>query len=140
MTAQASNPNLKTLEAFFEYASKGDFAGIANLYTEDFVLEMPYVNFDGLRLEGVEKVAEYMAEVGGRFKITLHLSEIYETADPDVLIAEYTSRGEFLPEKIPYDNRYITVYKFKDARICEVREFFNPLRADIELKKKHLEE
>lgn len=130
-----ANPNLKILETFFEAVSVGDTATLAELYTEDFILEMPFVDFEGVRIEGLDKVAEYLAGALDRFKIQLSLSHIFETTNPDILIAEYTSSGEFMPEGVPYDNRYITIYKFRDGKICEVVEFFNPLRADISLRK-----
>lgn len=130
-----TNPNLELLNKFFKAVSAGDASSMASIYTDDFVLEMPFVDFDGVKVEGLENVGKYVAGVLGRFDIQLHLSHIFETSDPDILIAEYTSTGEFKPEGVPYDNRYITVYTFRDGKICGVREFFNPLRADIDLRK-----
>ena len=127
--------NLEILKSFFEYTSRGEFEKLGDIYSEDFILEIPFASLEGKRIEGMAEVAEFMVEAMGRFQIKLNLTVIYETTDPDVLIAEYTSEGKFLPEGVDYDNRYISVYKFKNGKICEVKEFFNPLKADINLRK-----
>ena len=130
-----SNPNIKTLETFFKAVSTGDTEKLASLYTPDFTLEMPFVDYDGVRLEGLDTVAEFLSDAMSRFQLELIPKKIYETSDPDLLIAEYRSQGQFLPEGVPYDNRYISIFRFREQKICEVVEFFNPLRSDINLCK-----
>ena len=43
-----------------------------------------------------------------------------------LLIAEYTSDGIAVPTGKPYRNVYIGIWRFRDRRICGIREFFNP--------------
>jgi len=46
---------------------------------------------------------------------------------PDELILEYVSNGEVLTTGRAYANTYIGVYRFRDGRIWQVKEFHNPL-------------
>jgi len=52
---------------------------------------------------------------------------VYECAEPDLLVLEYVSNGEVLTTGRPYANKYIGVYRFRDGRIWQVKEFHNPL-------------
>jgi hypothetical protein len=42
--------------------------------------------------------------------------ELHSLEDPDRLIAEYTSHSHYLPRDLPYSNRYVGIFDFRDGR------------------------
>ena len=63
----------------------------------------------------------------GRFEFTLSLVEVHFCVDPDLLVAEYTSEGRAAATGKPYRNTYIGLWRFRDGRICGVKEYLNPM-------------
>jgi ketosteroid isomerase-like protein len=96
--------------------------------TEDYVLELPY-STPPKRIEGKAAVRAYLAPALTTFNLALTLTQIYDCADPNQLVAEYTSVGTVTTTGKPYENRYIAVVRFRDGLICENREYYNPLPA-----------
>jgi ketosteroid isomerase-like protein len=62
-------------------------------------------------------------------RFRLRLETIHPGLDPDLLVAEYTSDGIAKPTGKPYRNVYIGLYRFRDGRLCGLREFYNPVPA-----------
>ncbi len=65
----------------------------------------------------------------GIFQLQLTVTEIYDCADPDRLVLEYTSVGSVTTTGKPYANSYIAVATFRDGLVCTQREYYNPLPA-----------
>ena len=104
----------------------GDREMLANLYTEDWVLELPFSD-PPKRLEGAAEIAAHLGPQMGRFEFTLSLGEVHPCVDPDLLVAEYTSEGRVISTGKPYRNSYIGLWRFRNRRICGVKEYLNPL-------------
>ena len=121
--------NRATLERVIEALNTADYGAMATLYTEDYVLEMPYEDPEPVRLEGLGEVATHLGPLLTTFRFTLSLTTVHECLDPDVLIAEYTSDGVVTTTGKPYRNTYIGIWRFRDGRVCGVKEFYNPLLA-----------
>ena len=111
------------------------FAAIADLdaerllshYTEDYVLELPYYLPDEpFVAEGREAVRPFLVSLLGiqRMFITLHGTHWIESEQ--LMIAEYTSTGEFLDNGEPYQNRYVGYWYFEGERVRRLREYYNP--------------
>ena len=64
----------------------GDRETLANLYTEDWVLELPFSD-PPKRLEGAVEIAAYLGPQMGRFEFTLLLVDVHSCVDPDLLVA-----------------------------------------------------
>ena len=106
-----------------------DRAGeLAGCYTEDWVLELPFGD-PPQRLVGAGEVRDYLAGRSGAFVFTLRLTAVYECVDPDLLVAEYESDGHVSHNGRPYRNTYIGLWRFRDGRVCGVKEFPNPMVA-----------
>ena len=109
------------------------FAGIAEFsadkmleqYTDDLVLEMPYTDPPTI-LNGKPTILKYLRGAFKIFQFSIDITDVYEMADPSVLILEYTSKGTVTTNGKVYANRYVGVYWFRDGKICKVREYFNP--------------
>ena len=113
----------------------GDADAVVAHYTDDYVLELPYSHPENPgRMEGKEVVRERLVEAFKVFRFTLHITEIHPCVDPDLLIAEYTSKGEVIPTGRRYANRYIGLWRFRVGQVCFTREYYNPeiSRASLE--------
>ena len=103
----------------------GDLAGC---YTPDWVLELPFSDPPRV-LRGGAEVREYLASKLGVFVFTLSLTAVHECLDPDLLVAEYESDGHVAHTGKPYCNAYIALWRFRDGKVCGVKEFPNPMVA-----------
>jgi len=107
---------------------RGDVDGMAEHWTEDFVLELPYAD-PPLEIEGKEAVRAYLRQALGTFSIEISVTETLVCPERDAVVAEYVSEGHVTTTQKPYANRYIGVFLFRGDRICRQREFYNPLPA-----------
>jgi ketosteroid isomerase-like protein len=118
--------NLEAVRRAFRGVSNADADEMLANYTEDLVLETPYADPPMVH-EGRENIRAYLKGAFEVFKFRLDITEVFECADPDMLVLEYVSDGTVTTTGKPYANRYIGVYWFRDGAICKVREFYNPL-------------
>ena len=75
---------------------------------------------------GPGEALAYVAAALEHVRFTLTITEVHPSADPDLVIAEYTSEGEMVATGQPYRNRYIGLWWFRDGHVCRTREFYNP--------------
>ena len=52
---------------------------------------------------------------------------IHETADPEVVIAEYQLHGELLEQGEPFAQRFVMVMTVRDGQIVHTRDYTNPI-------------
>jgi uncharacterized protein len=112
----------------FAAVSRGDVDGQLDYCTESVVLELPYAD-PPVRLEGKSAIRRHVGPALEVFSFRLHINQIYECVDPDLLILEYTSEGKVITTGRPYLNSYVGVVRFRDGLICSQREYYNPLIA-----------
>ncbi|MHB0992341.1 MAG: nuclear transport factor 2 family protein [Burkholderiales bacterium] len=114
-----------------EFVIKYDAEGQADLFSEDAVWEFPFAP-EGIPkiIEGREKIIA-AAKAGmerskkkGR-RITDYKSvEIYETNNPEVIIAEFTLQGEITSTGKTYEIPYIQLLKTHNDKILLLRDYF----------------
>ena len=111
------------------------FAAIAALdpvrltahYTEDYVLELPYYLPDApLVVSGRGRVHAYVEQLLAVQRMQLTLAGSHWIPDEQLLIAEYTSQGDFLDTGEPYANRYVGYWYFEGDRVRRLREYYDP--------------
>ena len=102
-----------------------DIAALEKLYTEDYVLELPYAERDrgGRGSIGGPGPCRRRSRAPA---LHAHRHRGHPSADPDLVIAEYTSEGAWVATGAPYRNRYIGLWWFRDGKVCRTREFYNP--------------
>jgi ketosteroid isomerase-like protein len=95
----------------------------------DLHCEWPYVVMEGFPVEmhGARRLrmaleASFIDFAPYDYRIV----EIHDLADPDRLIAEYTSHSRYLPRDVPYSNRYVGIFEFRAGRVAQWREYVNP--------------
>lgn len=101
---------------------------LVDCYAPDWVLELPFAD-PPVRLEGKKEVGSYLGSRLGIFVFTLALNAVHECLDPDLLVAEYESDGYVRSTGKPYRNTYIALWRFRDGKVCGVKEFPNPMVA-----------
>ncbi len=120
--------NRRMVEAFMVGISDADFAALESICTADFVAELPYSD-PPKRYEGFAAYRAAVEPMLETLRFRLRLETIHPGLDPDLLVAEYTSEGIAKPTGKPYRNVYIGLYRFRDGRLCGLREFYNPMPA-----------
>lgn len=124
--------NRTALLAFLAAIGAADFDALASICSEDFEAELPYSD-PPRHLKGFAQYRSAIAPMLEIFRFTLVLTTIHPGLDPDLLVAEYTGDGTAVPTGKPYRNVYIGVFRFREGRICGLREFFNPVLASKSL-------
>ena len=120
--------NMEVLKTAISSIGTGNSEVFSNLYTEDWVLELPYSEPPKV-LTGLNEILTYLKPQMGKLEFTLTLTEIFECLDPNLLIAEYVSEGRSTITNKPYQNTYIGLWRFREGKICGVKEYLNPLIA-----------
>jgi ketosteroid isomerase-like protein len=110
---------------YFDGASTVDVDKMLDAWVDDLVYEEAFSD-PPRRIEGKDALRPYFSKAGEVFRMSLEITAVYECAEPDLLVLEYVSNGEVLTTGRPYANKYIGVYRFRDGRIWQVKEFHNP--------------
>lgn len=123
--AERRTANRRLLEHVVSLFGTDRAVELAGCYSPDWVLELPFAD-PPVRLSGGAEIAVYLAPRMGTFEFTLRLTAVHECMDPDLLIAEYESDGVAIPTGKPYQNSYVALWRFRNGKVCGVKEFFNP--------------
>jgi ketosteroid isomerase-like protein len=108
-----------------------DLAGFAALWAEDGVLEFPFAQPGApKRVEGRAAVQEYLRG----YPDLLEIREIAElvvhvTADPEVVVVEFTANGVVVPTGKAYTMSYIAVVTVRDGEVQRYRDYWSPAAA-----------
>jgi ketosteroid isomerase-like protein len=97
----------------------GDWSRLHLLYAEDASVEVPFMRPQAVRIQGREQVREHFARLGGRISLTPRNVRVYETGDPELIVAEfdYETGGALLAN--------IQVLRIRDGLIVESRDYHN---------------
>jgi len=120
--------NRAVVETVMATITAGRFDELAGYVSDDLLFELPYgPAFMPNPVEGRAAWNEMQLMTFAMFKdFALELVEVHECLDPDELIAEYRSSAVVLRNGNDYRNRYIGVFRFRDGKIAQWREFHNP--------------
>ncbi len=108
-----------------------DMAGFAGLWAEDGVLEFPFAG-PGYpkRVEGREAIREYLRDYPNLLDIReIKAKTVHETADPAVVVVEFTVAGVVVATQKPYELSYIAVITVAGGEIRTYRDYWSPLAA-----------
>ncbi|MGE5335596.1 MAG: nuclear transport factor 2 family protein [Nitrososphaerota archaeon] len=115
-----------------------DMDGQADLYAVDGVLDLPFAP-SGMphRIRGREAIRALLAAAGQRArqagrKITRYDPlVIHDTADPEVIIAEFDLHGEVTPTGAVYRMPFIQVLRVRNGEIVSMRDYFTSEVFDV---------
>ena len=121
----------ETLELFLRTVADGTRDQLADFYAPDAIVEIPFAPGEIPTVtKGRETMRARMNAAAGALafdsveNVTLH-----ETADPEVIVAEYQIFGHLAPTGKPFTLTYITVTRVLDGLIVSSRDYGNPLEA-----------
>ena len=117
--------NLAAVEGAFAAVGKADADGQVAHYTDDAVMEMPFIDPPAVTT-GKEAIRERLAGAFTVFRFVLTIERVTQCLEPDELVVEFTSKGTVTTTGKAYANRYIARFEFRDGKICFQREYFNP--------------
>jgi uncharacterized protein len=108
----------------------GDADGLADLYAPDAVIEFTFHGPPGtpVRLEGREVIREYSHRVMAtplRLE-EYEVSELYETGDPEVVIAEMRAKARLTATGRSITATSIQVLRIRGGHIVLFRDFADP--------------
>jgi uncharacterized protein len=122
-----------TVERLVQVATSGDPSGMADCYAADVVIEMPFASA-GLYPERIETTREELRARFAAGAATRRYSRvdrllIHETADPEVVVAEYALSGETVPAGEPFTLPFAMVVTVRDGRIVHSRDYTDQVAA-----------
>ena len=128
MTA-AGSPRA-TVERFLTAVVSPAPGDMADCYADQVVIEMPFAA--GLALARMETTREeirqrFTAGAASRRYTGLRDVRVHETADPDVVILEYTLDGTRLSDGEPFAMTFAMVLTFRDGLIAHSRDYSDPI-------------
>ncbi|NEW69924.1 nuclear transport factor 2 family protein [Streptomyces rhizosphaericus] len=104
-----------------------DFDNLWQLYAPDIVLEHPFAVPEPTVTRGQEGVRRLLDGLREWFEMTAKNVTIYETADPEVIVAEwdwdYETRVPGTDEQLTTAN--VIVMRVRDGQIVESRDYHN---------------
>lgn len=108
-----------------------DMAGFAGLWAADGTAEFPFAPADyPQRLEGREAVLDYVRDYPEKLDVRAMVSQfVHETADPEVVIAEFETEAVVVASGKTIRPRYIAVVRVRDGEIQNYRDYWNPVVA-----------
>ncbi|MEU8337235.1 nuclear transport factor 2 family protein [Micromonospora tulbaghiae] len=112
-----------------EHLLAKDMPGFIALFADDAAMEFPFAPPGRpSRVAGRAELHDYLVD----YPQTLDVRQIadvtvHETADPEVIVAEFTATGVVVATGEPYRLRYIAVLTVRAGRIVRYRDYWNPL-------------
>ncbi|MFF7651395.1 nuclear transport factor 2 family protein [Streptomyces sp. NPDC007983] len=109
-----------------------DMQGFADLWAEDGTMEFPFAPPGWpRRLEGREAVREYVRDYTDHIDLRAVVHEaVHRTADPGVLIVEFTVDAVAVATGRAHRIDYVAVITVRDGEIVSYRDYWNPLMLD----------
>lgn len=120
----------QTVERFLQAAISPEPGDMADCYAERFVIEMPFAaGFAPERTELTRQ--EFRARVTAGLAARRYTRavdvRIHETADPEVVVAEYRLEGHKGADASPFSLAFVMVVTVRDGLIVHSRDYSNPI-------------
>jgi uncharacterized protein len=94
---------------------------LADAYDLTAVVEQPFMPGGRQRLEGREAIREHFAAAGAHLRLHVRNLTVHETADPQVVVAEYDYEIDTATRTVIVAN--IQVIRVRDGLIVESRDY-----------------
>ncbi|WP_017625100.1 nuclear transport factor 2 family protein [Nocardiopsis chromatogenes] len=105
-----------------------DMPGFIGLFADDAVVEFPFAPPGRpRRLEGRGEVHDYLIDYPDTVDVhRVEVGTLHTTADPEVIVAEFSAEGILVATGDPYEAHYVAVLTVRDGRIAHYRDYWNP--------------
>ncbi|MGJ6966316.1 nuclear transport factor 2 family protein [Streptosporangium sp. G11] len=106
-----------------------DMRAYLALWHRDAVAEFPFAPPGApRRLDGITAITAYLIDYPDKLDIAeISALTVHETADPAVVVAEFTATGKVVATGKPYEISYIAVVTVADDKITHYRDYWNPM-------------
>ena len=122
-----SRQALEKLESCFAAIAALDTDRLVAHYTDDYLLERPYVTpGEPLVAHGRDEARGFLAAILAEQRMLITIDRSFWIEDEQLMIAEYSSTGEFLDSAEPYQNSYVGFWYFEGELVRRLREYYNP--------------
>lgn len=123
----------ETVERLLSLTAPGPTPEMADVYALDAVFELPFLPPGAEHPEGGRDAFRAHLVEGARIQRFDSVDDvhIHETADPEVVIAEYRINGTVLATGKRFDLPIINVSRVRDGLIVSTRSYSNPLAGAI---------
>ena len=105
----------------------GDANGFADLFAPDAVIESAFAGPSGtpMRMEGREAIREYSRQVmASPLRLEdFDVVELYQTQDPEVVIAEVRTKGTVITTGRSFTTTSIQILRIREGHIAAFRDF-----------------
>ena len=133
MTNQEATLSPRQVFARIQHAALTRDGSLSELYAADAVHEWPFP-LPGIpqRLVGRDQITAWhermSTEGGSRFRFDRFDNVVvHDTADPEVIIAEYDIHGAATATNQPFVFSYVLVLRVRNGQIVHLRDYLNPL-------------
>jgi uncharacterized protein len=121
----------QTAERLLRAAVSPDPGDMADCYGPGVVIEMPFavgVLSPG-RIETTREELRARFRAGAAIRRYTHVGQavVHETADPEIVIAEYELHGEMTSTAEPFSLCFVMVMTIRDGQIVHTRDYANPI-------------
>ena len=118
----------QVLDSLLRGISDGRWNDLADLYAEDAVVEQPFAPTPPRRLEGREAVrAHFAAAAQGPLRLQVSNLVVHETADPEVVVAEFDYDGRVATTGRTFRVANIQVLRVRGGQIVSSRDYHDHL-------------
>jgi ketosteroid isomerase-like protein len=132
MTNTVAATPQEVLERFHQATIDGTLQDAIDWYDVEGVHELPFAPPPvPKRIEGREQIRAFMNAAAGKGSVKnekLTDVEVWETADPEVVISEYTVHGRFEATGEPFEMRNVLVLRVRNGKIMLTRSYFDPVK------------
>jgi len=123
-----ANPSPQAVFAHsLELISSARIKEWVSLFTPDGVLEFPFpLPGFPLKVEGTAALLEHMKRFPEQLEVKFSAPTYYRAADPELVIADFTSEGTALMTGQKFQQAYLSMLWVRDGKIRRYRDFWNP--------------
>jgi ketosteroid isomerase-like protein len=121
------------VERFLDLVDAGAWHMLAELYACDALVELPFAQPMPIRLDGRDAIRAHFARVAGRMRLRVIDRHLLDTADPEVIVADYRYDGGVLSSGKRLVVSNIQIFRVRGGVIITSRDFHDhaALRAGL---------
>jgi|SRR5580698_7780805 ketosteroid isomerase-like protein len=114
------------VEALMRGISNGAWGDLHSWYADDAVVEYPFALPKPMRLEGIQAIRKYFAAAAtAPLKLQMRNMVVHETADPEVVVAQWDYDGLVTTSGRSFQVSNIQVSRVRDGKIVLSRDYHN---------------
>jgi ketosteroid isomerase-like protein len=112
------------IERYLAWVSIGMTSDLADAYAENAIVEQPFLPHGRGRIEGREALRAHF-ERAASMPVQLRVDNlaVYETTDPEIVVAEYDYRGRVAPTGETFKVSNVQVFRVRDGEIHLSRDY-----------------